>query len=202
MEPFRLLFVCQANVCRSPFMAATFVTAGALAGRIDGWEVRSAGVKAHRDKPMCDVAVSLLTDQAMATHAAGHRAVQITPAHVESSDLIITASTVERGEVGLLVPAARGRVFTVREALDLHTPTATMAAGGEYRNALAQYAAELHARRGLVPQRKGLFGRDVGVDSPDVHNRGMRAHRAGIGVLRTDVERFWESVNEFLGSRG
>jgi protein-tyrosine phosphatase len=88
-EPFRLLFVCSGNTCRSPMAEA--IARRAVGDR--GWrhiEVRSAGTGAVAGSPPSDGARA-----AAARHGLdldGHRASPLTPDSLAWADLVLTMS--------------------------------------------------------------------------------------------------------------
>ena len=88
-EPFRLLFVCTGNTCRSPM-------AEALARRMieeRGWthvSVSSAGVAGHGGSPASGGAVRAA--EAAGLDLSEHRSSGLTPERVEEADLILTMS--------------------------------------------------------------------------------------------------------------
>lgn len=171
----RVLFVCKANVCRSPLMMWTMRSA------IDAADVQvsSAGIRA-RDALACATARQV----ADYTGDASRTAIQLTTDLIGESDLILTATKQERAAVARLDMDARSRCFTVLEAIRLgqsvvrDVPAVT--------EGLRGYAVRLHGRRGLVPAaRRSWFaprGSDP-LDLVDMHNLGGRRHRHGLRAV-------------------
>ena len=98
MEPSsasRVLFVCRANVCRSPMAEAIF---NALASDA-GLDVRaeSAGVTALRDEAMDHNARSALEE--VGIYPGDHRGRQVNRALVEEADLVLTMSSRQKQEL-------------------------------------------------------------------------------------------------------
>ena len=88
-EPYRLLFVCTGNTCRSPL-------AEALARReleARGWsqvEVASAGTSAMDGAPASDGSLRAAARNGL--DLSGHRARFLTPAMVDEADVVLTMS--------------------------------------------------------------------------------------------------------------
>lgn len=82
----KLLFVCTANVCRSPIAAALF---NALAeDRGLPFRAESAGIAALEGKPMASGAREALEE--IGVHHDGHRARQTSEGMLREADLVLT----------------------------------------------------------------------------------------------------------------
>ncbi|GAA1856027.1 hypothetical protein ACFQZV_03500 [Microbacterium koreense] len=179
VPPQRVLFVCRANVCRSPLMAAAF----AQAVGDDGvpWRIESRGTDVVRSTVVCEIAADLAGDPA----TAGAKSRALNSRHIDNADLVVVSSLRERAMVTQLVPSARGRVFTLREALHLAKESGTDGRGQRQsgHSSVRAFAEHLDARRGLVPipePRSYRFLRlrtEHPYDVPDVHGASQRRHR-------------------------
>lgn len=108
--PFRVLFVCVGNTCRSP-MAEQLLRA-----RIENeqWvEVDSAGILAEVGSPMTTEASDALI--AHVGTITEHRAKQLTEPMAAAADLVLAATRDIRADIVRSVPSAVRRTFTVRE---------------------------------------------------------------------------------------
>lgn len=193
----RVLFVCTANICRSPsaqwLMRDTLARSPEL-GRV---EVHSAGTHALAGAQGCRVAVPL------ADHWAEHRATQLTSELTGWADLILPMSREHRAAISALDPSTRSRTFTLRQAgriADwLLASGAPLAAG--------DVVAQLDAGRGHLPaeepaaqvgsaRRWGFSGRrrpgvaePVHADEvPDPHVLGTQLHPVAADRIRDGVD--------------
>lgn len=184
-----ILFVCKANICRSPAMAFAFESSFAAQAAAD---VTSAGTDVRGAAEMCSVsadAISVSPDGA--SFAQQHRSTPLTAAMIAHQDLTIVASRAERSAAAMLLPSGRGSLFTLREALELGREAFAAeelgridgVAAGE---TLAAYAYLLDARRGTVlPKARPRWFRRAEsaaeqLDIADFHHERRRAHEAGI----------------------
>lgn len=101
----KILYVCTANICRSPSAAELLRDAD-----LPGVQVRSAGTVAAEGSPGCPRA------PALAGRDDQHRSQRLTPELVDWADLILTAAREHRAVVLDLDRRARDRTFTIRQA--------------------------------------------------------------------------------------
>lgn len=205
-----LLFVCAANVCRSPLMAFTFAASTAHDPDSGEWVVSSRGISVVREHQMCRLAASMVAAGADGSRlAASHVSSQISESDLETQDLIITASREERARLARMLPAARTRTFTLKEAVALGKPPleeselnrARSATGGA---SLSDYAELLHQRRGRValPARSRLrlpwTTTEDPQDVPDVHHDHSRRHERTLKEMRGVVRELHAQIEGFL----
>ncbi len=146
-----VLYVCTANICRSP-MAERLVRAalssrlGADAGQIG---VTSAGVIGRDGGRMDSFAADVLRERGIDPEGFGGRLLRAE--HIRESALVLVAAREHRSAVVRLVPRAVGRCFTLRE-FDRYTATVDPAAlpAGDPSARLAALVAEVGGRRGTL----------------------------------------------------
>lgn len=196
--PHSLLFVCEANVCRSPLMELAL--RDVLAS--DEWEISSRGTQVSPGmSTMCSIGALMC-----GVGVSAHTPVALTLEDIERSHLIITASRAERAAAAAMVPAVRWKVFTLREAIFLGERAPTAEERGidgleEVRGPrLEKYAAVLHRRRGLLDppvRRRRLLPRRPRInplDVPDVHSSRPAVHRAVLREVAAQVGLFGEQL--------
>ena len=168
VSDFRVLFVCVGNVCRSPLGERM------LAKRLEGlgFDVTSAGVAAMVGHPMAPESAVYL--EPAGTSADGFQARQLTPAIVDESDLVLTATKAIRSRVLEDSPGALRRTFTVLEfaaLLEVIGPDPDPAV-------LVRTAAEERSRAALDDY-----------DIPDPYGRDEEAHARSAELMAWAVER-------------
>jgi protein-tyrosine phosphatase len=172
-DPFRVLFVCIGNVCRSP------VGERLLAARLptDRFEVSSAGVGAMVGYAMSKYAAVEL--RAYGGDPTGFAARQLTDEIVEQSDLVLTATRELRSQVLAEVPGALRRTFTILEfaALTEHAEGAT--------------PAEVVKWAGLHRSSVGRIEQDI----PDPYRRGSEAHAIAAQEIDAAVQQIAKGLD-------
>lgn len=185
-----ILTVCDANVCRS--VAAEFLLAEEFAQRtsLAGVQVRSRGAQALQAHSACRLVAELRDDESWISRSRRHQSLQLDAEAIEAADLVLTATTSTRAAVVSLVPGARRRVFTLREALWL-APEFAPTPGAVGDDLIRDFTSHLDAQRGLLPVtvKRGAPWRRVvhPLDIVDGHGTGRRAHAATIQQVQKTV---------------
>jgi sulfate adenylyltransferase len=107
-DPIRVLFVCTANVCRSPYLE---LRARQLLGPDSGVEVSSAGTQGFDASPVSDTMAAEFARRGTAVD--GFRSRVATGEMVDAADLVLTAEAGHRTRLLEDRPAAFGKVFTL-----------------------------------------------------------------------------------------
>ena len=199
-----VLFVCAANVCRSPLMRYTFLGSTAR----DDWAAASAGISARPGAAMCDLARSAVRDPLAAALAAEHRSASVDEAFAApgpAPDLVIVASRAERAALATRDPDLRARLFTLSEAVLLGRIVAAQQDGGpEVDTSPGAYARVLDGQRGMLvfprpPRRRPLGGASAGhpLDIPDEHHRRRGPPTATLKRVRAEAAEFAAQVQTF-----
>ncbi|QDE33764.1 hypothetical protein FIV50_02495 [Microbacterium foliorum] len=188
-----ILFVCKANICRSPVMAFAF--ASSAAKNVDV-AVSSAGTATSSGLGICEIGAAVIAAEPEGiAYAERHHSTALDAGQLARHDLIVVASREERAATARLLPSSRGGLFTLREAVELgrkpfDAAELKLVQGTLRAESLAAYAFLLDARRGTLDlqPRRGLFTRAASpmaqLDIPDFHHGRRRAHVQGVkGVL-------------------
>ncbi|MFC6286323.1 hypothetical protein ACFP3Q_17840 [Nocardioides sp. GCM10027113] len=166
-EPLRLLFVCTANICRSPFLElyARSVVA-------DHVEVASAGTHGWDAHPVSDDIAAELVDRGV--DPAPFRSRRLTTEMIEQADLVLTAERVHRQFILDDHPAAFRKVLTVGQAVR----AAEQVPGGLVgRDALPEIA-----------RLRGMAQADGDIDDP--YGRGRAAAATAAERMTGMLDRF------------
>lgn len=116
-DQFRIIFVCTANVCRSPF--AEFLTRRMLFERLGDREafftVSSAGSNVAEGGPPDALVLDELSARRMHRFATRFRARPVPAQEARRADLVLTAEREQRSFVAELEPSAVHKAFCLRE---------------------------------------------------------------------------------------
>lgn len=109
----QVLFVCTANVCRSP--SAERIAASLLGS--NGVSTASAGTRARRGAAMTPLAEAALAE--IGLDGSAHRAMLVDAAMARDADLLLTMTSEHRDAVLRMAPAGLNRTYTLLEAAAL-----------------------------------------------------------------------------------
>lgn len=109
--PLHVLFVCRANLCRSPL--AEHLLRAKLKAHQTRWTVRSAGIAARDGEPLLPATKMVLGEHGI--EVARWQTSRLTPNLVRMADLVLTAEVEQRRGVVSMAPAAVARTFTLLE---------------------------------------------------------------------------------------
>ena len=147
-EPLRVLFVCTANICRSPYLE---LTARAMADDGSAVEFSSAGTHGFDAQPMNEPMVATLASGS----ADGFASRRVTREILADADLVLTAEASHRAFILEEFPQHFRKVFTVghfaatvADHPDLHGRDLVTAAGGRRAAARPEHDIADPYRRG------------------------------------------------------
>ena len=162
-QPVKVLFVCTANICRSPFME---LTARHLAGDA-AIEFRSAGTHGFADHAMNPEMVTTLDPRGVSGHE-DFRSRALTKAELDWADVVLTAEAEHRQFILDDHPADFRKVFTL----------------GQFVESLAGHDG-LHGRELLaaVGSRRTTASPDLDVADP--YRRGPEAAERAAAHIET-----------------
>jgi protein-tyrosine phosphatase len=107
----KILFVCTANVCRSPMAEAIF---NALAEERDlPFRAESAGTAALEGRPLGPHAVAALEE--VGIHPGAHRARQVSEAMIEESELVLVMCARQAAALHRLCGNQSRKIYTLPE---------------------------------------------------------------------------------------
>lgn len=109
-----ILFVCTGNTCRSAMCAAITQKFIKEKGDENNFiSVSSAGIYAAEGEPASENAVRVINE--FGADLSAHKATLLTKRMVEQADLVLTMKIEHKKAVLYMVPAAAGKVFTLKE---------------------------------------------------------------------------------------
>jgi protein-tyrosine phosphatase len=111
-----VLFVCTANVCRSPMAEYLFKSKLARMGIEHLWRVESAGTWALRAQPAASIAVELLSLRGI--NMDGHRSRGVSREMLASFDLILTMEKGQKEALQVEFSEHKDRIFLLTELVE------------------------------------------------------------------------------------
>lgn len=150
-----VLFVCSANICRSPYME---LAGRAMLGPDTTVELSSAGTLGFIDKPMDPTMATALDHSPEVTpeQIAAFRSRRLTSDHVDQADLVLTAGSEHRQFILTEQPAAFRKVFSLGQfAAGVHRVDSTLS-GLDLVNTVATTSGVAQVRADIAdPYRRG-----------------------------------------------
>lgn len=180
----RVLFVCTANLCRSPI--AEHLLRSKLQAHEARWAVRSAGVAARNGLSLPAPTVRVLDESGI--RVATWQTTRLTVELVRRADLVLTADADHRRFVVSMAPAAVSRTFTILELARLLTLSGLQLATNE-PGGLASSMVEAAAVGRGRPQSRDAHS----IDISDPINRPA-------AELRHTADRIGDALDEILSA--
>ncbi|MDN5746882.1 MAG: adenylyl-sulfate kinase, partial [Nocardioidaceae bacterium] len=167
----KVLFVCTANICRSPYME---IRARNLSVESTTITFASAGTHGFNAYPMDSTMAQVLTSRgAEETQSAAFTSRRLTRELIEDADLVLTAEASHRAFVLEEVPRAFRKAFTLGQFAESMERTDPSLTGAEL------VAAVGHRRAGNVPDH----------DIRDPFRRGQSAARTSADQIDAWLQR-------------
>lgn len=112
-----VLFVCTANIIRSPIASALFSKKLADAGVSGGWQVASAGTWARDGYPAAHESQELLSR--MGLDLSRHRSRMLHESLIKNADLILVMEKGHKEALGVEFAAYKSRIYLLSEMINV-----------------------------------------------------------------------------------
>lgn len=150
-QQFEILFVCHANLCRSPLAERLARKAFDDAFGAAGAQVvtSSAGTHAHEGTSMHSGSARVLSERGI--DSGGFTSRRLNESILMSADLVLTAARSQRAACATMAPAITRRTFTVRQFTRFTTEAPQFAVSGDPTQRLQSLLTQIASMRHLVP---------------------------------------------------
>jgi protein-tyrosine-phosphatase len=108
-----VLFVCTANICRSPMAEAIFKSKVAGEENASGWRVESAGTWAPGGQPAAEFSRQVMQERGLDIHK--HRSQSITGELMQAFDLILTMGKNHKEALRAEFPEFADKIYLLSE---------------------------------------------------------------------------------------
>ncbi len=114
--PQNVLFVCHANVCRSPMAEYIFNDMIARAPVLSetGVKASSVGILKNNNRPASDQAIMVMQERGLG-HMSRHKSREIDAQIIQNADLILTMDEEEKAEISARFPETAKLTFMLSE---------------------------------------------------------------------------------------
>ncbi|MFC5727455.1 MULTISPECIES: adenylyl-sulfate kinase [Nocardioides] len=165
-RPLRVLFVCTANICRSPYME---LRARTMAGRDVSIEFASAGTHGFRSHSVDATMAEVLADRGVSADLiAGFASRPLTRDLVEAADLVLTAEAAHRTFVLDEVPHAFRKVLTLGQFAESAARVDVSVGGADLVTAVGHRRAGATDEHNIRdPYRRGKAAAELTADQID-----------------------------------
>lgn len=157
-----ILFVCTANICRSPMAMALLRDRIGRMGLADQVAVASAGIWAQNGRAASREGISLLADREISL--AEHRSQPMTAALLEQADIVLVMEEAHRRSLFYVAPHLLGKVFLLTEMAGEYDDVEDPYGGtnDDYRRTIATLDRLLDAGLPQILRRIGVKTPNVG----------------------------------------
>jgi len=151
----KVLFICTANICRSPYME---LRARTLVGDTAGVVFSSAGTHGFDDRPADSTMRTVMAARGIDEDAIeGFRSRPVTRAMIDEADLVLTAEATHRGYLLEEVPTAFRKTFTLGQFAESLDRVDAALAGHDLVEAIGHSRAGTETTHDISdPFRRGL----------------------------------------------
>jgi len=192
--PFRVIFVCTGNICRSPIAEQVFRSIYPS----QSVQFSSAGVHALAGHPMPGQAAAISTR--LGGKPDQHAGRQLTPRILADADLVVALSRGHRSEIVRTLPRANRYTFTLRELARLLESLTR-----EFQPSMVDASLSVADRlRSVVPLIAGERGRATPPESPeeddviDPYRRSQSIYDQTEDEIVDSVSRIYQSVRAMM----
>ena len=117
MQMPSVLFVCKANICRSPMAEALFKDiVKKQCHDADNWTILSAGTWYHTPYPAAKHSIEVMKDRGLDIRK--HQSRNIAEMWLEDFDLILTMEKDQKDALQIEFPGIRRRIYMLSEMID------------------------------------------------------------------------------------
>ena len=173
--PLRVLFVCTANICRSPYLE---LRARQLLGPGSGVEVSSAGTRGFDAEPVSDTMEAEFAR--FGTDTTAFRSRLVTGDLIDQADVVLTAEAAHRTRLLEERPAAFRKVLTL----------------GQFVASAREADPSLRGRELLAALASRRAPASLDQDIPDPYRRGREAAAAASATMEALLEVVVERLRE------